>query len=190
MPLKTLPTQSSSVNTNQSTGPRTPAGKSVSARNAMKHGCCADDTLILKGRENPEDYAALETLWFNAYSPQDEAETHLVQELVNADWFFQRATRTVTEIEAQLFETVPSPLDWTEQQQRTLGRFLRYQTTRLNNLNRCRKALEDYLKTRTATHIQQERHAIYKHKNKPEPSIQEILHNMLVEKREKERQTP
>ena len=80
-----------------SCGPKTIEGKQISSRNALRHGCCAD-TLILKN-ENIEDYKALEATWFKAYSPKDDAEKHLVQELANSDWFLQRATRNYAEAE-------------------------------------------------------------------------------------------
>jgi hypothetical protein len=128
-------------------GPRTDEGKQISSRNSMKHGCCSTETLILK-TENMEDYKSLESTWFRAYEPQTEADKHLIKELINADWFLQRATRTVAEVEAQILETTPNPLDWTEQQHRNFNRFLRYQTTRSNTVNRCRKAVEDYRKKR------------------------------------------
>jgi hypothetical protein len=175
------------VNAGLATGPRTQTGKQISSRNALKHGCCSSDTLILRDVEHIEDYKALEAIWFQAYLPGTEAEKHLVQELVNADWFLQRATRTVAAIEAELLETMPNPLEWTEQQNRTLARFLRYQTTRANTVIKCRKAIEDYRKNRAAEKlsqekqlIAQERHEIYKEKNKPEPSIEEILDKMMA----------
>lgn len=52
-------------------GGHTEAGKQISSRNAVKHGCCAIGTLILKN-ENIEDYKALEATWFKAYSPKDD----------------------------------------------------------------------------------------------------------------------
>jgi hypothetical protein len=121
---------------------------SPSSRNALRHGSCAE-TLILK-TENPQDYASLEANWFKTYKPTDESERHLVQELVNADWFLQRATRNVAEVEARLFEANPDQLNWTEEQHRSLTRFLRYQTTRANNFKRCQKAVEQFRKDRAA----------------------------------------
>ena len=170
-------------------GPTSSAGKAISSRNAVKHGCCADDTLILK-TERPEDYKALESAWFQAYKPNSEAEKHLVQELVNADWFQQRATRTLANAEARIMNEVENPLDWTEQHHRTIARFQRYLTTRANNFNRARKALEDFLSRRAAETTKQERHEVFKEKNKPEPSIRELLDDMRAQKAERDRLNP
>ena len=166
-------------------GPTSSAGKAISSRNAVKHGCSADDTLILK-TERPEDYKALESAWFQAYKPKSEAEKHLVQELVNADWFLQRANRTLAQVEADIMDETPNPLNWTDQQHKTFSRFQRYQTTSSNTVNRCRKALEDFLAKRAAESIKQERHEVFKEKNKPEPSIKDLIGGMLEQKRQRD----
>src|ERR1017187_299432 len=91
------------------TGPRTEAAKATASRNSLKHGCCAD-TLILP-TENPADYKSLEATWFKTFPTNEDAEKHLIQELINADWFLQRATRTVANVEAELFALEPNPLN-------------------------------------------------------------------------------
>jgi hypothetical protein len=129
---------------------------SPSSRNAMKHGCCANNTLLLP-TESEEDLKALEVIWLKAYNPASEAERHLVQELAQADWFLQRATRAYADVEAGLYAANPNPVDWTEAQERKLGRFLRYKTAHTNNVIRCRKAVEDYRKARAAEQTRQEK---------------------------------
>ena len=160
-------------------------GKNISAKNALRHGCCAD-TLILKS-ESIDDYKSLEATWFQAYKPKTDAEKHLVQELVNTDWFQQRATRTLAQAEAQIMNEIENPLDWTEQHHRAITRFQRYLTTRSNNFNRARRALEDYLSKRATEGRKEERHEVFKEKNKPEPTIQEIIDGMMAQKHEKDR---
>jgi hypothetical protein len=174
-------------------GPRSEIGKQTSSRNAMRHGCCSTETLILK-TENLEDYKALEATWFKAYSPKDDAEKHLVQELVNADWFLQRSSRNVARVEAQISEAVEIPLFWADDHHRALTRFMRYQTARANTVAKCRKAIEDYRKNRTAEAvraeqlvIKKERHEVFKEKSKPEPTIQELLDQMMAQKAERDR---
>ena len=161
-------------------------GKNISSKNATKHGCCADSTLILKS-ESLADFQALEATWFEAYDPETAAEKHLVQELVLSDWFLQRATRTVALIEAQLLDETPNPLAWTEQQHRTFNRFLRYQTTRSNTFHRCRKALEDFLAKRDAEAIRDEQLENWKQKNQPEPTIDELIDQMMEQQQAKDR---
>ena len=130
-------------------GPTTDAGKAVSSRNAMKHGCCSTDTLLLS-TDNPEDFKALEVTWLKTYNPACEAERHLVQQLAQADWFLQRATRTYAEVEAGLFLSNSNPMEWTEAQERKLGRFLRYKTAHTNNVIKLKKSIEDFRKARAA----------------------------------------
>jgi len=125
------------------------AEPSPSSRNALKHGCCADSTLLLS-TESEEDLKALEAIWLKTYNPSSEAERHLVQELAHADWFLQRATRKYQEVEASLDAANPNPADWTEAQDRKLGRFLRYKTAHTNNVIRCQKRVEDFRKARAA----------------------------------------
>jgi len=154
---------------------RTEEGKTISSRNATKHGCCSEATLIMKG-EDIADYKALELVWFKAYKPKDEAEWHLVQEMVNADWFSQRAVRVLAEVEAQLFET--SPLDWTDERHAKLARFQRYQTARANAVIKARKAVEDYRKNRVNEVMKAEKHQIFKEKNEEEMSVEDCVREM------------
>jgi hypothetical protein len=139
---------------------------SPSSRNAMKHGCCANNTLLLS-TESEEDLKALEVLWLKAYNPATEAERHLVQELVHADWLLQRATRAYADVEAGLYAQNPNPIDWTEAQERKLGRFLRYKTAHTNNVLKCRKAVEDYRKARAAEQSKHQKLEAIKKKNNP-----------------------
>jgi hypothetical protein len=53
-------------------------GKNISSKNATKHGCCADSTLILKS-ENSEDFPSLEAAWFETYKPEPT-----IDELIDA----------------------------------------------------------------------------------------------------------
>ena len=168
------------VISNSSTGPKTDAGKATSSRNSLRHGCCAD-TLILP-TENPADYKSLEATWFKTFPTSDDVEKHLIQELINADWFLQRSTRTVANVEAELFALEPNPLNWTESQQRSLGRFLRYQTTRANNVKRAQKSVEDFRKHRASEKLStqkltaaQTRLKAFEQKHKPEPTFDETI---------------
>jgi len=128
----------------------------ASSKNATKHGCCAVGTLILP-TENEQDFHALETLYVKAYNPQSEHERHLVQDIVIADWMLQRATRAHAQVESGLYAATPNPAEWTELQERKLGRHIRYRTAQTNILAKCRKALEDYRKARAAEKITEAR---------------------------------
>ena len=159
-------------------------GKNISSKNALKHGCCANDTLLLP-TESAEDLRALEVTWLKAYNPPTEAERHLVQELAHADWFLQRATRKYADVEAGLYTATPNPVDWTDQQERKLGRFLRYKTAHTNNVIKCRKAVEDFRRARAAEKsdeqksvLTQERIKAAQKKSSPVVDWQQHLKNM------------
>ena len=42
---------------------------------------------------------------------------------MNADWFQQRATRTLSEAKARIMNEIENPLDWTEQHHKAIARF-------------------------------------------------------------------
>ena len=165
-------------------GPRTEAGKQTSSRKAIKHGCCSNETLILPN-ENIEDFKALEATWFESYSPADDFEAHLLNQAIQADWFLQRATRTLANIETRIFTESPDPITWSDSQHQAIQRFTRYQTTRRNEFNKAKKVLDDHLKMEAnearaeeKQEIAQARLAIYKEKNKPKPTFEETIAEM------------
>jgi hypothetical protein len=169
---------------NNSTGPRTDAGKQTSSRNAVKHGCCSTETLIL-ATESIEDFKALEAIWFQSYSPKDDFENHLLNQVVQADWFLQRATRTLAGVEAQFLSEVPTPTDMYDCHHVALQRFMRYQTTRRNEFTKAKKALDDHRKMQATEKRNEENQeiakvklAIYKEKNKPKPTFEETIAEM------------
>ena len=67
------------ANAQASTGPKTEAGKARSARNALKHGLCAE-RLLLDG-EDPAAWAALRADYFARLQPCGEAEARLVDRI-------------------------------------------------------------------------------------------------------------
>jgi hypothetical protein len=165
-------------------GPRTEAGKETSSRNAVKHGCCSTGTLLV-GEETLDQFQALEAMWFQSYSPTDELETHFLNQIVQADWFLQRATRTLAVVEAQFYSEVPTASDMYDCHHLALQRFMRYQTTRRNEFTKAKKALDDHRKLQAnekraeeKQDIAQVKLAIYKQKNKPKPTFEETIAEM------------
>ena len=111
-----------------SPGPVSEAGKQISSRNATKHGCCSNETLILP-HESREEFNSLEHSWFRAYEPKAEAEdSPFTPSSFTPIWFLQRSIRATADAEAKIYSAVPDVLEWTEDHHRTLARFLRYQT--------------------------------------------------------------
>jgi hypothetical protein len=142
---------------------------SNSSLNATKHGCCAVDARLLPG-ESEKEYRNLDRIWTEAYQPKNDHQRHLVTELVNADWLLQRTTRNYLDIEAKLNAKSTNPLDWTEEEQRTLGRFQRYRTAHANAVARCRKALDDERRNRQSELLFTERLKAARRKNEIPPS--------------------
>ncbi len=67
---------------------------------------------------------------------------------MNADWFYQRATRTLESIERGLYEFNSDPNTWTKEMEQKLARHMRYKTAASNLVDKKRKAIEDYRKAR------------------------------------------
>jgi len=81
---------------NKSTGPRTPEGKAISSRNALKHGLTARD-VILHDEEEREDFAALQTDLTAELNPAGVLETLLLNRLLRASWDLRRIERIEVE---------------------------------------------------------------------------------------------
>jgi adenylate kinase family enzyme len=171
-------------NLNTSTGPRTDAGKETSSRNAIKHGCCSNETLIIANAgETIEQFQALESTWFQTYAPKTELETHLLNQTIQADWFLQRANRTLAQVEADIYNLNPMPINWNDRDHHAIQRFSRYQTSRRNEFNKAKKALDDQRKIQATEQRSEEKQEIvkakfeiYKEKNKPKLTLsQQIL---------------
>ena len=81
-------------NAKKSTGPRTEEGKARVAKNALKHGLLARDT-VLPG-EDPADFdhqlSALEA----DIQPANSLEFELVRQIADAQWRMRRLTRLET----------------------------------------------------------------------------------------------
>jgi hypothetical protein len=92
-------------NAMNSTGPRTPEGKAVVARNALKHGLLAREILI-RG-ERGEDLAAFARRLRDRLKPLGELELLLVDRIVAAAWRLRR----LTHVEAGLFDGEEEPAD-------------------------------------------------------------------------------
>jgi len=83
----------------RSGGPRSAEGKARSARNALKHGLCAQKFLVL-GDEDARAFAALEAAVLDELAPQGVLQRLLAGRIVRAAWRLERAER----IEAELLE--------------------------------------------------------------------------------------
>ena len=85
-------------NAEKCTGPRTEAGKAISAQNAFKTGLDANSELIRF--ESREDYEALTTEYYAGYHPATPAQRFLVDTLIKSEWL----SRRYMTIDAAIFE--------------------------------------------------------------------------------------
>ena len=84
-------------NAQKSTGPVSPAGKTVSSQNALQSGIHAEAEII-RG-ESSADLAALRDEYYAAYSPANPAERAFADILIHSEWLLRRLRR----VEAELF---------------------------------------------------------------------------------------
>jgi hypothetical protein len=82
-------------NAGKSTGPVTPAGKEIAARNALKHGLLAKEIVIDagEGAESQEEFDAVLLDLKDQCDPQGPLEEMLVEKIAVAYWRLRRAHR-------------------------------------------------------------------------------------------------
>ena len=95
-------------NAQKSTGPKSDEGKAVVAKNAIKHGLFAIETVI-KG-ENREEFGLFREKLLEEFDPQGAVEIMLAERIVSLGWRLKRIVR----IQDQVFDVMiekdePSP---------------------------------------------------------------------------------
>ncbi len=83
-----LDAQTAAHPSNTSTGPRTPEGKAISSRNALKHGFSSKNIIIMPGQE--DDFLSLETDLASQVRPEGPLETSLFHQLLRDAWTLHR----------------------------------------------------------------------------------------------------
>jgi hypothetical protein len=86
-------------NAKKSTGPKTPAGKAASSRNALRHGLYSTD-LVLPS-EDFEEFKAFARRLNEAYAPRDALEEEVVRDIVMVRVRLRRFER----VELELYQT-------------------------------------------------------------------------------------
>ncbi len=89
--------QANRRNARLSTGPRTPEGKAIASRNALKHGLSS--RAVLLPEDNPEEFQGLLEDYRSQFQPASPYEESRVFQLAAADWCLRRAAC----LEARLF---------------------------------------------------------------------------------------
>ncbi len=95
-------------NAQHSTGPRTDAGKSAVAQNAVTHGLTAQN-IVPRTDDEKLQFAAIRTEACAECKPQGGTETLLVDRLIHARCSLLRATRILGEIETGTVEDATDP---------------------------------------------------------------------------------
>lgn len=87
--------QANRANALKSTGPRSSEGKTVSARNALKHGLRSRE-IVLMGVESAPDFEAFRESFYRRFAPVDPVELSLVDRIAAAEWRLRRVRRIET----------------------------------------------------------------------------------------------
>src|SRR5882757_10383909 len=87
------------ANAARSTGPVTAEGKAQSSRNARRHGLLSRQVLV--GKESPAAFKALFDLFIARWSPVDDVELGLIEEMAAASWRLRR----VWALESEMLES-------------------------------------------------------------------------------------
>ena len=98
------------ANSQQSTGPRTEAGKHRSSQNALRHGLTAQSVAI--PAEEEAQYQQLCAKFFEEYKPATATEAALVQQLADTSWRLNRVPQLE---DAVLLNTSLAPQDAIDQ---------------------------------------------------------------------------
>ena len=93
-------------NAKKCTGPRTPQGKAISSRNALKTGIDAKSDIILS--ESRAQLDALTTGYLDHFAPTTPRQRQLVDALINAEWLSRRYLAVETRIWNRNFELTNS----------------------------------------------------------------------------------
>lgn len=81
--------EASRINGAKSRGPVTPEGKNVSARNSTTHGLCSRDVVLTN--EDPAAWESVQTSFLQHWTPSDDMEILLVEEMAACHWKLIRA---------------------------------------------------------------------------------------------------
>jgi hypothetical protein len=138
-------------NSTHSTGPVTPAGKTIASGNSRKHGLTSKHT-VLPG-EDPAEYDALRESIIKQYAPANETERTLTEEVASGSWRLARARRHETAILKKLIgeNCVDADAAYAElfmEKPKELERLLRYVTTIERSYYRALNKLEKLQKER------------------------------------------
>ncbi len=127
-------------NAQLSTGPTTPAGKAVSAQNAIRHALCSESPVVA-GLESQDDWETHCREIVESLAPVGRLENLLAQRVALLFWRYERLTRYETAVTAVRLNTMD--VDYLKQQEDAI-RFRRAPAVpALEELNSKRESLEE-----------------------------------------------
>ena len=124
------------ANSQHSTGPRTPDGKTASSTNATKHGFFAKHAVLLNELEHRQ-FESLRNSFVYEFNPANIVEVTLLDQLVLAAWNIERTNR----LEAELANTEGIDPLLSETNSKTLDRIGAYRTRAERTFHKCHKEL-------------------------------------------------
>jgi hypothetical protein len=140
-------------NAQKSTGPKTPAGKARSSRNAFIHGLSSQRPIVTI--ENPAEFNAFANKFMDQYEPLEPSEIFLVRRIACLAWRIQRAQCYETLVLDNLCCSIPEDDVRTDQEvfsqlllddfrsHQTLAKLQRYESQLERSILRCMKELRD-----------------------------------------------
>jgi hypothetical protein len=150
------------LNAQKSTGPKTPAGKARSSRNAFIHGLSSQRPTVTI--ENSAEFNAFANKFMDQYEPLDPSEIFLVRRIACMAWRIQRAQCYETLVLDNLCNSIPEDDTRTDQDvfsqlllddfrnHQTLAKLQRYETQLERCILRCMKELRDSRKAKDANY--------------------------------------
>ncbi len=150
------------LNAQKSTGPKTPAGKARSSRNAFIHGLSSQRPTVTI--ENSAEFNAFANKFMDQYEPLDPSEIFLVRRIACMAWRIQRAQCYETLVLDNLCNSIPEDDTRTDQDvfsqlllddfrnHQTLAKLQRYETQLERSILRCMKELRDSRKAKDANY--------------------------------------
>ncbi len=150
------------LNAKKSTGPKTPAGKARSSRNAFIHGLSSQRPTVTI--ENSAEFNAFANKFMDQYEPLDPSEIFLVRRIACMAWRIQRAQCYETLVLDNLCNSIPEDDTRTDQDvfsqlllddfrnHQTLAKLQRYETQLERCILRCMKELRDSRKAKDANY--------------------------------------
>jgi hypothetical protein len=163
-----MASQSIALESNRSTGPRTPEGKARSSQNSRKHGFSAKSLEVLPAEQ--ADFKIYQNELLTAIKPQPGPQSDLFHQLLHAGWTLRRLAR----FELEILEN-GNPFDSPEAQTK-LDRIERYRAGHRRAYSRILDQIrklqtDDMLWSTTHDQVQDQRESYFPLANPAAPSL-------------------